>query len=453
MALPVWFSFLSLLCPVLLCLAFLCPLLSADVNGLTRKPDPTIEITGTTMGPIVFNVTVVQHDDGAEGVTRELLEPRVNETLERVNSLLSSYLDDSDVSRFNRSESTDWFDVDPETAAVVARAIEISELTGGAFDVTVSPAVALWNFGAGSDSGEQQLPSSSNVDAVRELIGYEKLSVRLDPPALKKEMAGVQIDLSAIAKGYAVDAVVETLRDNGCTNFLVEVGGEAYANGLAPSGNRWQLGIERPVTNGRTADGSPQLSDIAELNNQALATSGDYRNFHLIDGRAYSHTIDPTTARPVVHMTASASIVAVDCMTADAMATALMVTGAARRAALCEETSMASLVFVRSDPDPRIDQSFERFVSADFPFNKEFHTEQNAVQFANKRGIMPVFLAALIVFSLAILGMAVGSIVANKPVKGSCGGLSAMTGEDGESSCTLCSEPVTECVERDEQVV
>ncbi|MEM7457505.1 MAG: FAD:protein FMN transferase [Planctomycetota bacterium] len=408
-----WFSFFQiLLFQTTLCLA-----------------EEPVSITGTTMGPIVFEVTVVSPPDG---FSKDSLEPEINAALERVNSLMSTYIATSDVSRFNESDSIEWFEVEQETASVVARSIEISELTGGAFDITVSPAVALWDFGSGA--GEVELPTDDEITAVKSITGFELIEARLEPPAIKKQNSNVQIDLSAIAKGYAVDAVAEVLTSAGCENYLVVVGGEVFAAGNSPKGEAWRLGIEKPVVDRREPD------SIASLNGQAMATSGDYRNFHMIDGRAYSHTIDPSTCRPVDHALASATVIANDCMTADALATAAMVLGEERAGAVCDEVDAHWLFITRKDPDPRVEAGFERTSSDGFP-----EVQLTSNESGGSDSILPVFFAAAIVFGLAILGMAVGSIFANKPVQGSCGGLSAMA---GESECGICSKPVTDCVEQ-----
>ena len=393
------------------------------------------EITGTTMGPIQYKVVIAHHPDT---VTPQQLQIRVQSTLDRVNQLMSNYIAESDVSRFNASDSTDFQDVDAETARVVARAIEISEQTDGAFDITVGPAVNLWNFGP--NKKKFTLPSDSAIDAVENLIGFEKLRVRLEPPAIRKSIADIEIDLSAIAKGYAVDQVVKTLDESGCLHFMVEVGGEVYARGQRSTGGSWRIGVERPTEIGR------EIGSVAEISNRALATSGDYRNFREHQGTRYSHTIDPTTCRPVTHGLATACVVADDCMTADALATAIMVLGVEKGRAVCDQAGAEYLIAQR---DSDFGEILAEWVSTKFPLKSTMNHPANT---SDSESIWPAFIGAAIVFGIVVLGMAVGSIFGNKPVQGSCGGLANMTNEEGETSCGVCSKPVTDCVERTTEV-
>ncbi len=307
----------------------------------SSQEDVTVpfEISGKTMGPIAYKVVIAEHPDSIAPVE---IQERVTSVLEKINQLMSTYQSDSDVSRFNRSEVTGFHPVDPMTATVVARAIEISQLTDGAFDITVGPAVNLWDFGP--KNLDFKIPSISQTDAIKNSIGYQHLEVRINPPAIRKSISTVKIDLSAIAKGYAVDQVASALDSLGCQNFLIEVGGEVFARGKRFNGGNWRIGVERPndlvVTPG----------NIAEITDEAMATSGDYRNFHEIDGKRYSHTIDPQTCRPVKHTLASACIIFKDCMTADALATAMMVMGKDKGQQLCQ-TLGAEYLLVERESD------------------------------------------------------------------------------------------------------
>lgn len=404
--------------------------------AIVQADDPTqVEITGRTMGPIQYKVIVAHHP---ESVSPEQLQEKVQATLDRVNALMSTYIPDSDVSRFNNSDSTDFHPVDPETARVVARAIDISKQTDGAFDITVGPAVDLWNFGPGKK--EFQIPSESEIDAVRKTIGFKKLSVRNEPPALRKSEPGLRIDLSAIAKGYAVDQVARVLDDSGCLKFMVEVGGEVFTRGQRLNGGKWRIAIERPNYAQRREIGS-----VAEISDLGMATSGDYRNFIEHDGQLYSHTIDPVTCRPVTHSLASACVIAEDCMTADALATAIMVLGAEKGAKVCDQLGVLCLTIDRDKTDKNI---LIQKSSAGFPLKKEAPTKDAKQPVA--QSIWPTFLGATVVFVLVIVGMAVGSIFANKPVRGSCGGLANMSAENGEEgeNCSVCAKPTSDCVEK-----
>lgn len=391
--------------------------------------DVPFEISGSTMGPIGYKVIIAQHPDTT---TPTELQSKVQATLDRVNQLMSTYIPESDVSRFNQSKSTDFQDVDLETATVVQRALQISNQTNGAFDITVGPAVNLWNFGP--NKTEFKVPTDEQIDSVRKLVGYEKLSVRMDPPAISKSQPELKIDLSAIAKGYAVDQVAKTLDEQGCLQFMVEVGGEVFTRGERFGGGPWRVRVERPAIK------QQNLANIAGISDLAMATSGDYRNFVEHDGARLSHTIDPQTCRPVPHSLASACVIAEDCMTADALATAIMVLGREKGIKLCEELGIQYLIAER---DSDFGDELTQQISKRFPLKDRFKAQAQS-----PKSILPVFLGAAVVFGLMILAMAVGSIFANKPVQGSCGGLASVTNEDGEESCGICSKPTSDCVER-----
>ena len=275
------------------------------------------------------------------GSSREDVERAVQETLERVDRHMSHWKPDSDVSRFNTARTTDWFDVDRETVAVVARALEISRQTDGAFDVTVAPLVAEWGFGPGSVA--DAAPQEERVRAARTHVGSSGLEARAAPPALRKSDPELALDLSAIAKGYGVDRAAQTLRDAGVSGFLVEVGGEVVTCGTRADGRPWQVGIERPVVDERRIELTVSPGD------GALATSGDYRNFRELEGERYSHSIDPRTGEPVRHSLASVSVLADECIDADAYSTALMVLGPKDGFEFAEEHQLAALFLVRTE--------------------------------------------------------------------------------------------------------
>ena len=436
----------------MLVMGFVC-----HVASLAAAQTQTVELTGTTMGPIRYTVKVVVPVD-VEQTTLEELQRDVKATLARVNQSMSTYQEDSDVSRFNRSDSTDWQAVDAETARVVARAIEISDETDGQFDVTVGPIVDAWNFGPGKTAFKP--PTEAQVESLLKRVGYQKLHVREQPPALKKDTIGLQIDLSAIAKGYAVDAVGDTIKSTGYRNYMVEVGGEVLARGNRNGGGPWRIGVERPDSRGAVA--GLELANVVELRDIAIATSGDYRNVQEFEGQTYSHTIDPRTGRPVTHATATAAVVASDCMTADALATAVMVMGTDAGHKLCERMSAPLLTIDREGKSDkfvsRISDSFpladDQSATNDRPDSGNdaatSHGDLAQLQRAptSDGSIMPAFLGSLIVFALVIVAMAVGAILNNRPVTGSCGGLANMQDEDGNSVCGVCSKPTTDCTER-----
>lgn len=280
-----------------------------------RVANDTILISGDTMGT-VYRVKVSGPPDG---LTDARLQQEVDARLKYINDRMSTYLPESEISRFNQMQDDEWFEVSPETAVVLSKALEISEKTNGAFDVTVGPLVNLWSFGPEGQHAE--IPSDDEIEKAKANVGFQHIEVRASPPALRKTRPDIYVDLSAIAKGFAVDEVTRVLDGLGITRYMVEIGGEVRTRGRKQDGTAWKIGIEKPISTVRV------LQHIVELEDRALATSGDYRNFFEKDGLRYSHTIDARTGRPVAHNLASVSVISDNCTFADTMATALTVMG------------------------------------------------------------------------------------------------------------------------------
>jgi thiamine biosynthesis lipoprotein len=264
---------------------------------------------------------------------------KVTAALADVDRQMSTYRDDSELSRFNQSPAGDWFPVSHDTALVVQEAIRIHELTDGALDVTVGPLLTLWKFGPGGGNERQQYhaPSDDEIAAAQARTGVDKLSVRLDPPALRKQADALEVDLSAIAKGYGVDVLCDVLRAAGAEDYMVEIGGEVRTAGLRPDGLPWRIGVEHPQVAERG------VSRIVPLRDLAMATSGDYRNFRHHDGRRYAHIIDPRSGRPIPFRGVSVTVLAPTCMEADALATALLVMSPETAYDWCETHRVAAL--------------------------------------------------------------------------------------------------------------
>jgi thiamine biosynthesis lipoprotein len=269
---------------------------------------------------------------------------------------VSTYRNDSEVSRFNVAPAGEWFSVSVETAQLVQRAIELAETSGGVFDPTIGPLTQLWKFDR--HEGLQSVPSEAEIAAARDVVGFRRLTVRQDHPALRKDLAGLTLNLNAIAPGWAVDRLAERLNSHGVHNYLVDVGSEIRTSGRKADGSSWTIGIERP-----SADGSKRILEASiPLDDLAVSTSGDYRNFYMIDGVRYSHTIDPRTGRPVRHGLASVTVVATDCATADGLATAVTVLGPVDGLVLAERLDLAVWMMVRREGDvlePRSSSAFQ----------------------------------------------------------------------------------------------
>lgn len=303
---------------------------------LSRESVAPISITGPTMGTS-YNIKLSKLPPG---VVQEELHKDIDNMLERINAQMSTYRLDSELSRFNRFAGRDWFDVSSETAQVVKEALSVSLKSGGAFDVTVGPLVNLWSFGP--QQRPRKAPSDEEINAMLAVIGYENLKVRTTPPALKKFVDELEVDLSAIAKGFAVDQLAELLKQAGVTGYLVEIGGEIRTYGAKANGSPWIVGIELPADNQRS------IQEVVKLGDRALATSGDYRNFFVEDGKRYSHTIDPRTGRPIKHRLASVTVITDICMQADAWATTLMVLGPDEGYEFAVGRNLAVLFLVRN---------------------------------------------------------------------------------------------------------
>jgi thiamine biosynthesis lipoprotein len=217
----------------------------------------------------------------------------------------------------------------------------VGDLSGGALDVTVGPLVDLWSFGPAARP-EGVAPSDQEIAAAMAAVDYNQLEVGHDPPALRKPSSACRIDLSSLAKGFAVDQVAEALKTLGIDSYMVEVGGEIRTAGLNPAGKPWQIAVEIPTTEGRG------IQRIVALDDRTMATSGDYRNYFEQDGVRFCHIIDPRTGRPVCHRLASVSVLADSCMEADALATALFVLGPDEGLQLAADQNLAALFVVHT---------------------------------------------------------------------------------------------------------
>jgi thiamine biosynthesis lipoprotein len=295
---------------------------------------PVLELRGETMGTS-YAVEIV---DPPPALTRDVLDAATAESLARVDSRMSTWRDDSELMRFNRSRSTQWFPISEDTAIVVAEALHVSELSEGAFDPTVRPLVELWGF-AGVPAATLP-PAPEGLARARARVGFRDLRARQTPPALRKARADLELDLSGIAKGYAVDLVAEQLARAGATDFLVEIGGELRGSGLNRRGEAWRIAVEQPtLERGR-------VQSLVALRGEAIATSGSYRNFAARGVQRFAHVLDPHTGAPVGDALVSVSVLAPSAMRADALATALFALGPERGLALAEREDLAVLFLI-----------------------------------------------------------------------------------------------------------
>lgn len=306
------------------------------VAACSKESHEVTPLSGAVMGTY-YLVKVV--DRPKELRLREL-EENIDQLLHDVDARMSTYRADSELSRFNTVKSTEWVPASSDLIEVIDQALEVSRNTNGAFDITVGPLVNLWGFGP--EIKADQVPSEQQIQAEMARVGYRHVHVRRNPPAVRKDVETVYLDLSALAKGYAVDRVADYLERLGISNYMVEVGGELRLKGHSERGTPWKIALEKPTP------GEREIYEVVQLDKQGVATSGDYRNYFEKDGQRYSHTIDPRSGRSIDHRLASVTVVAETSMYADAMATALMVAGPDAGLKLAQEQDIAAYFIIKS---------------------------------------------------------------------------------------------------------
>ena len=269
----------------------------------------------------------------------EDLHDAIQQRLQDFDHSLSMFNPNSVITHINRNDS---ITTDPLFEAMYAEAHAISLLSNGAFDITVRPLVNAWGFGNNS-----QHTASPNVDSIMAFVGYNK--IRLIDHHLVKTDERITLDASAIAKGYACDVVANLLRENGCENLLVDIGGEVVLQGINQQGNAWRVGITRPTIDATGAE--QELQEVIESCQLCMATSGNYLQYYFVNGERRSHTIDPRTGSPVQHSLLSATVTAASCMRADALATACMVLGKKEALDMIERTPDAACYLIVADAD------------------------------------------------------------------------------------------------------
>ena len=266
------------------------------------------------------------------------LKDSIDKELERYTMIFSHYEKNSTISKVNRNEDVV---LEPEFITCFNKAMEVSEITGGAFDITAGPLINAWGFGP-----EDRLKmTQEKVDSLKAISGYQK--IHLVDGKIIKDNPAMQLNMSAIAKGYTCDLIGEFLANKGCLNYMIDIGGEVVAKGKNDKGNTWTIGIRKPNEDPFNSD----LEDVIELPDHAMATSGNYLNFYVEDGKKYAHTIDPATGYPVQHSILSSTVLANDCMTADAYATAFMVLGKEAGIEVQKKVPGLEIYFIYADDD------------------------------------------------------------------------------------------------------
>ncbi len=338
----------------------------------------------------------VKYRHNIDRLSPQLLHREIEGLLATINKTMSTYDPDSELSRFNSARTTDWVPVSTSLFTVLKAALEINAQSDGAYDVTVGPLVNLWGFGP--EIRPERIPDEIEIISMRAQTGQDKLILHETSSTIRKTRADLFVDLSGIAKGYGVDQVAEMMESHGIKHYMIEIGGEIRARGINAQGVPWQIGIEKPLAGGRP------LHKVLALNNTALATSGNYRNFFEIAGRRYIHIIDPTTGWPIENDLASVTVMSDSCMLADAWATALQVLGFERGMAIAENLGMPVLFIVNRNG------VFEEHASSSF-------------QLESAQDFLVILIASFFIIGIAIMAMAIGVMAGRKPLGGSCGGL------------------------------
>lgn len=292
--------------------------------------------SGETQGT-TYTVRVVRAD--FSDARTEAVRSAIASRLARIDSLMSTYRPDSEISRFNQHAETTPFVVSAEMIEVLLAARRVSEASGGAFDVTVAPLVRAWGFGP---DGAPQPPPPEELERLRGLVDYRAVEVDAEAGTLRKTRPDVIVDLNGIAQGYTVDRLAGDLDSLGEENYMIEIGGEVKGRGHNARGVAWRIGVERPVANVR------EIAFILPISNTAVSTSGDYREYREVDGVRISHTIDPRTGRPVQHKLASVTVVNPSCTVADGFSTAIMVLGPEEGYQLAVKENLAALLVIHS---------------------------------------------------------------------------------------------------------
>lgn len=313
-------------------------------NNLDKKE---VLLQGKTMGT-TYNIKIVVEGDA---LNTQALHANIDDLLKQVNQEMSTYIPTSELSLFNHNNSTEPVKVSAGLKRVIAEAIRIGEITEGKLDVTVGPLVNLWGFGP--EHKPETIPSDQLLAETKAKIGIANLT--LTDNILTKAIPELYVDLSTIAKGYGVDVVAELVEQAGIANYLVEIGGEMRVKGFKHTGELWHVAIEKPVTDERA------VHQVIVPGDNAVATSGDYRNFYEVDGQRFSHIIDPDTGKPIKHKLVSVTVIHPSSMSADGLSTAMMVMGDEKALEFAKKYDLAAYLISKTD-DGFVEQSTVKFM-------------------------------------------------------------------------------------------
>lgn len=322
--------------PAALLLAFLFLL---GMQGCSETAGPkSAFLSGTTMGT---TYSVKWYGSHTLDSDIQRIHQSIELALNIVNDSMSTYIPDSELSKFNALPESSKIEASEGLFKVLSLSEKISNQTQGAFDITVGPLVNLWGFGP--DARVIKAPTDDEIEALRDRVGYQKLKLNSVDRSVEKA-AELYVDLSAVAKGYGVDQLAEVMELYGIESYLVEIGGELRSKGLKPNDQSWKIAVENP-----SGGASRDIQQIVSVSNTGIATSGDYRNYFESDGIRYSHTINPSTGKPITHKLASVTVLMPTCAEADALATAFMVMGEVEAYDFALNNEIDAFFIVKSD--------------------------------------------------------------------------------------------------------
>ncbi len=274
-----------------------------------------------------------------EDSPRRKIQPKIENLLGKFDMSLSMYIPESVISRINRNEGN--VKADRFFKKVFHKAEEVYHVSDGAFDITVGPVVNAWGFGPDKKTNVD----STLIDSLMKFVGMDK--VQLKGNSVVKQYPEIKLDVNAIAQGYSADVIAEFLERKGISNYMIEIGGEVIAKGVNSDTVPWKIGIDKPIDNNMVP--GQNLQAIVQLKDKALATSGNYRKFYEKDGIKYAHSINPKTGYPAISRLLSATVMANDCMTADAYATAFMVMGLEKSVMFLADQDYVDALLIYSD--------------------------------------------------------------------------------------------------------
>ncbi|GAA4359150.1 FAD:protein FMN transferase [Kangiella marina] len=301
---------------------------------------------GTTYNVIVDSSTASPQD----------IYQDIEVELKDINQLMSTYIPNSEINRFNQLANASCFRFSAKTWHVLQASKQIYDETNGAFDITLGPLISRWGFNV--EEYDQKVPSEEQVNQLLTRVGTDKLEFDHINQCISKKHPQITINLSAIAKGYGVDRVAAIIEQHGVNNYLVEIGGETKAKGINTMGSKWRVAIEQPVSL------KQQKMLVVGLTDTSIATSGDYRNYYEVDGERFSHTINPRTGYPISHKLASVSVIHPQNMYADAYATALNVMGPDEALAFAQQHKLPVYLITHegSELKSQRTESFSKFI-------------------------------------------------------------------------------------------